>query len=96
MHNKNKKWNAQQKQNFVRYGDIYQGEPYKNYRNVNIGPPVAIAQPQQQVAATLSSDRPTIPSASTSSSAIPASSRSTSTPAAAHCRYAATGAINTD
>jgi hypothetical protein len=47
--NKNEKWNAQQKQNFVRYGDIYQGEPYKNYRNVDIGPPLAIAQPQQQV-----------------------------------------------
>ncbi len=25
--NKNEKWNAQQKRNFVRYGDIYQGEP---------------------------------------------------------------------
>ncbi len=48
--NKNEKWNAQQKRNFVRYGDIYQGEPYKSYRNVNIGPPLAIAQPQQQVA----------------------------------------------
>jgi len=48
--NKNEKWNAQQKCNFVRYGNIYQGEPYKNYRNVDIGPPLAIAQPQQQVA----------------------------------------------
>jgi hypothetical protein len=47
--NKNEKWNTQQKQNFVKYSDIYQGEPYKNYRNVNIGPPLAIAQPQQQV-----------------------------------------------
>ncbi len=48
--NKNEKWNAQQKRKFVRYGDIYQGEPYKSYRNVDIGPPLAIAQPQQQVA----------------------------------------------
>ena len=48
--NKSEKWNAQQRRNFVRYGDIYQGEPYKNYRNVDIGPPLAIAQPQQQVA----------------------------------------------
>jgi hypothetical protein len=48
--NKNKKWNAQQKRNFVRYWDIYRGEPYKSYRNVAIGPPLAIAQPQQQVA----------------------------------------------
>ncbi len=45
--NKSEKWNAQQRRNFVRYGDIYQGEPYKNYRNVDIGPPLAIAQPQQ-------------------------------------------------
>jgi hypothetical protein len=48
--NKNEKWNVQQKRNFMRYGDIYRGEPYKNYRNVDIGPPLAIAQPQQQVA----------------------------------------------
>jgi hypothetical protein len=48
--NKSEKWNAQQRRNFVRYGDIYQGEPYKSYRNVDIGPPLAIAQPQQQVA----------------------------------------------
>jgi hypothetical protein len=48
--NENKKWNAQQRRNFVRYGDIYRGEPYKSYRNVDIGPPLAIAQPQQQVA----------------------------------------------
>ncbi len=34
----------------MRYGDIYRGEPYKNYRNVDIGPTLAIAQPQQQVA----------------------------------------------
>ncbi len=34
----------------MRYGDIYRGEPYKSYRNVDIGPPLAIAQPQQQVA----------------------------------------------
>jgi hypothetical protein len=47
--NKNEKWNAQQKCNFVRYGDIYRGEPYKSYRNVDIGPPLAIAQPQQPV-----------------------------------------------
>ncbi len=48
--NKNEKWNAQQKCNFVRYGNIYLGEPYKSYRNVDIGPPLPIAQPQQQVA----------------------------------------------
>ncbi len=47
--NKNEKWNAQHRQNFERFGDIYRGEPYKSYRNVNIGPPLAIALPQQQV-----------------------------------------------
>ncbi len=47
--NKSEKWNAQQKRNFECFGDIYQGEPYKRYRNVNIGPPLAIALPQQQV-----------------------------------------------
>ncbi len=50
QNNKSEKWNAQQRRNFVRYGDIYQGEPYKSYRNVDIGPPLTIAQPQQQVA----------------------------------------------
>ncbi len=48
--NKIEKWNAQQRRNFMRYGDIYQGEPYKSYQNVDIGPPLAIAQLQQQVA----------------------------------------------
>jgi hypothetical protein len=43
-----KKWNAQQKENFLRFGDIYRGESYKNYRNVNVGPPVAIQQPVAQ------------------------------------------------
>jgi hypothetical protein len=46
---KSEKWNTQQKKNFERFGDIYQGEPYKSYRNVDIGPPLAIASPQQQV-----------------------------------------------
>ncbi len=72
--NKNEKWNAQQKHNFVRYGDIYQLEPYKSHRNVDIGPPLAIAQPQQQVAQqpaapTLSPNRTTIHSAAASGSA---------------------------
>ena len=39
--NQEEKWNAQQKENFLRFGDIYRGEPYKNYCNVNVGPPVA-------------------------------------------------------
>jgi len=43
-----KKWNAQQKENFLRFGDIYRGESYKNYRNVDVGPPVAIQQPVAQ------------------------------------------------
>ncbi len=47
--NKIGKWNTQQRQNFERFGDIYRGEPYKNYRNVDIRPPLAIAPPQQQV-----------------------------------------------
>jgi hypothetical protein len=47
--NKKEKWNAQQRQNFEWFGDRYRGEPYKNYRNVNIGPPLAIAPLQQQV-----------------------------------------------
>ncbi len=47
--NQEEKWNKQQKENFLRFGDIYQGEPYKNYRNVNVGPPVANIPLQQQV-----------------------------------------------
>jgi hypothetical protein len=47
--NKSEKWNTQQKKNFECFGDIYQGEPYKSYRNVDIRPPLAIALPQQQV-----------------------------------------------
>jgi hypothetical protein len=47
--NKIGKWNTQQRQYFERFGDIYRGQPYKNYRNVDIGPPLAIAPPQQQV-----------------------------------------------
>jgi hypothetical protein len=43
--NKIKKWNAQQRENFERFGEICRGEPYKNYQNVNIGPPVANAPP---------------------------------------------------
>jgi hypothetical protein len=43
------KWNAQQKENFLRFGDIYKGESYKNYRNVNVGPPVANIPLQQPV-----------------------------------------------
>ncbi len=34
--NQEEKWNAQQKENFLRFGDIYRGEPYKNYCNVNV------------------------------------------------------------
>jgi hypothetical protein len=45
-----KRWNAQQKENFLRFGDIYRGESYKNYRNVNVGPPVANMPLQQPVA----------------------------------------------
>jgi hypothetical protein len=44
-----KKWNAQQKENFLRFGDIYR-ESYKNYRNVDVGPPVANIPLQQPVA----------------------------------------------
>ena len=47
--NKNEKWNAQQLRNFLTHGDIYRGEPYKSYRNVNVGPPVANVPLQQQV-----------------------------------------------
>ena len=36
--NQEEKWIAQQKENFLRFGDIYRGEPYKNYCNVNVGP----------------------------------------------------------
>jgi hypothetical protein len=39
--NQEEKWNAQQKENFLRFSDIYKGDPYKSYCNVNIGPPVA-------------------------------------------------------
>ena len=28
--NQEEKWNAQQTENFLRFGDIYRGEPYKN------------------------------------------------------------------
>jgi hypothetical protein len=45
--NKSEKWNAQQKENFERFGDIYQGVPYKSYRNVDIRPPVANIPLQQ-------------------------------------------------
>jgi hypothetical protein len=44
------KWNAQQRENFLRFGDIYKGEFYKNYRNVDVGPPVANIPLQQPVA----------------------------------------------
>jgi hypothetical protein len=44
------KWNAQQRENFLRFGDIYKGEPYINYRNVDVGPPVANIPLQQSVA----------------------------------------------
>jgi hypothetical protein len=43
------RWNKQQKENFLRFGDIYQSESYKNYRNVDVGPPVANIPLQQQV-----------------------------------------------
>jgi hypothetical protein len=58
-----KKWNVQQKENFLRFGDIYRGEPYKNYRNVEVGPPVAIQQPvaQPQVVAQVIPPPPAIP-----------------------------------
>ncbi len=38
---KNEKWNKQQKENFQQFVNMYQGEPYKSYCNVNIEPPVA-------------------------------------------------------
>jgi hypothetical protein len=44
------KWNAQQRENFLCFGDIYKGEPYKNYSNVDVGPPVANIPLQQPVA----------------------------------------------
>jgi hypothetical protein len=44
------KWNAQQRENFLRFSDIYKGESYKNYRNVDVGPTVANIPLQQQVA----------------------------------------------
>ena len=47
--NQEERWNKQQKENFLRFGDIYRGEPYKNYRNVEVGPPVANIPLQQQV-----------------------------------------------
>jgi hypothetical protein len=48
--NQEEKWNAQQKENFLHVGDIYRGEPYKSYRNVDVGPPVANIPLQQPVA----------------------------------------------
>jgi hypothetical protein len=106
QNNKNEKWNAQQIGHFVRYRDIYQGEPYKSYWNVDIGPPLAIAQPQQQVAqqtnrptsTTLSPNRPTIHSATAFSPTGSTSSRSRSTTAstATHHRYAAAAAVYTN
>jgi hypothetical protein len=48
--NQEEKWNAQQKENFLRFGDISKGEPYKSYRNVDVGPPVANIPLQQPVA----------------------------------------------
>jgi hypothetical protein len=45
-----KRWNAQQRQNFLRFGDIYRSESYKNYRNVDVGPRVANISLQQPVA----------------------------------------------
>jgi hypothetical protein len=48
--NKSEKWNVQQKENFECFGDIYQGVPYKSYRNVDIGPPVANIPLQQPAA----------------------------------------------
>jgi len=41
------KWTKQQKENFVRFGDIWYQEPYKNYRTADHGTPV-VPQPQQQ------------------------------------------------
>ncbi len=46
---KREKWNAQQKEIFERFGDIYQGVPYKSYHNIDIGPPVANIPLQQPV-----------------------------------------------
>jgi hypothetical protein len=48
--NQEEKWNAQQRENFLHFGDIYRGEPYKSYHNVDIGPPVANIPLQQPVA----------------------------------------------
>jgi hypothetical protein len=47
--NKSEKWNAQQKENFKCFSDIYQGVPYKSYRNVDIRPPVTNIPLQQPV-----------------------------------------------
>jgi hypothetical protein len=44
------RWNALQKKNFLRFGDIYRSESYKNYQNVDVGPPVANIPLQQPVA----------------------------------------------
>jgi hypothetical protein len=44
------KWNAQQRENFLCFGDIYKGEFYKNYSNVDVGPPVTNIPLQQPVA----------------------------------------------
>ncbi len=48
--NQEEKWNAQQRENFLRFGDIYKGESYKNYSNVDVEPPVANIPLQQPVA----------------------------------------------
>ncbi len=45
-----KRWNTQQRENFLCFGDIYKAESYKNYRNVDVGPPVANIPLQQPVA----------------------------------------------
>jgi hypothetical protein len=47
--NKSEKWNGQQKENFICFSDIYQGVPYKSYRNVDIRPPVTNIPLQQPV-----------------------------------------------
>jgi hypothetical protein len=48
-HAQDEKWNKQQKENFLRFGDIYQSESYKSYRNVDVEPPVANIPQQQPV-----------------------------------------------
>jgi hypothetical protein len=45
-----KKWNKQQKENFVCFGDIWYQEPYKEYQEAETSTPVAnVPQPQQQL-----------------------------------------------